>query len=319
MAKISEGLLCGVDVSLDTLDIAQSDGVTRRIANSAQAIKAWLSILPERSAIALEATGSYHEVLQDQAVERGHQVYLINGKQLHHYREAVGPRAKTDRHDAGLLLRYLSHERAHLRPQQPRDEAETRVWRLLKRRATLVRARAQLQLSLGGLEETEELSQLVGQQLKDAIRQLERLIHKAARGLGWTPMLRQCESIPGIGKLNAVGLVASFHRGHFERVDQFVAFLGMDVRVRDSGRYRGKRKLTKRGESELRRLLYNAAMSFARDPRYKPLYTRLRELGKSSTESYVILARKLIRIAYCLLSRGEFFDQARVKSPCLAT
>lgn len=41
-------------------------------------------------------------------------------------------------------------------------------------------------------------------------------------------------------------------RGRFKTSDAFIAFLGMDVRVRDSGGYRGRRKLTKAGDPELR-------------------------------------------------------------------
>ena len=37
--------------------------------------------------------------------------------------------------------------------------------------------------------------------------------------------------------------------------------MGLDVRVRDSGTFRGRRKLTKKGDPEVRRLLYNAAMA----------------------------------------------------------
>ena len=108
--------------------------------------------------------------------------------------------------------------------------------------------------------------------------------------------------------MNALALTTCYNRGDFRTSDQFVAFLGLDVRVRDSGKLRGKRKLTKRGDPEMRRLLYNAAMSFARDPRYKPLYDRLIERGMSSTAAYVILARKLVRVTFTLMARDMEFD-----------
>ena len=60
-------------------------------------------------------------------------------------------------------------------------------------------------------------------------------------------------SIPGIGSGNASALVVAYHRGSFAGSDAFISYLGLDVRIRESGYFRGKRKLTKRGEPELRR------------------------------------------------------------------
>jgi len=54
--------------------------------------------------------------------------------------------------------------------------------------------------------------------------------------------------------------------------DTFIAFMGMDVRVHDSDHFRGKRKLTKKGEPELRRILFNAAMRGWCDAHWEPYY-----------------------------------------------
>jgi hypothetical protein len=46
-----------------------------------------------------------------------------------------------------------------------------------------------------------------------------------------------------------------------ENADAFVAFTGLDPRPDDSGQHHGKRRLSKRGPTELCRLLYLAALS----------------------------------------------------------
>ena len=70
-----------------------------------EAVKAWLKGFSTPLAIAIEATNCYHEVLVEAAIAAGHVVYLIDPRKLHHYREATGGRAKTDRQDAILLAR----------------------------------------------------------------------------------------------------------------------------------------------------------------------------------------------------------------------
>ena len=318
MAEQVRTVIYGVDVAKATLEVASGEEGGESIANEARAIERWLRSLAAPACLAVEATGRYHEELVEQALSAGHRVYLIDGKQLHHYREAVGPRAKTDAEDARLLWRYLAHEHQQLRPISALGEGEKRLWRLLKRRAALVRIRKQLQASMSGLREMEELTGGVVKDLRAAVRELERMLRQQALDLGWGRELGICRSVPGIGELNALALVSCYHRGEFSGADQFIAFLGLDVRVKDSGQMRGKRKLTKRGEPELRRLLYNAAMSFARDPRYRALYDRLVAKGRSSTAAHVILARKLARVAFSLLRQGEWFDPTRFRA-CATT
>ena len=114
-------------------------------------------------------------------------------------------------------------------------------------------------------------------------------------------------SIPGIGPLNAAALVATYHRGAFANSDAFIAFIGMDVRLRESGHYRGKRKLTKRGEAELRRLLYCAAQPARCYQPFEDFYQRQLEKGLPKIAAKVILARKLARIAFTLISNQQMF------------
>lgn len=319
MADQSQPILCGVDVAKDSLDIAQAGQSAVCIPNTVQTIQQWLDSLPGKARIAMEATGRYHLALQEQATRCGHRVYLVNGKQLRHYREAVGVRAKTDPGDARLLLRYLQHEQNSLSPAKVLSAKEKQIWSLLQRRATLVKARNQLNQSLGSDPQTLALARSIGKVLNGSIARVDRRMLTLARRLGWAEAIKRCQGIPGIGPLNALALVVCFNRGDFRRADQFVAYLGLDVRVRDSGTCKGKRKLTKRGNAEMRRLLYNAAMSFARNPTYRPWYERYTARGLSSTAALMIVARKLVRIAFALLSKGEEFEVERFGGACVAT
>lgn len=307
MANFVKSILCGVDVCKDTLDIATSDETTTQIPNTRDGISQWLASLPEGSKLAVESTGRYHEAVQELAVGAGFDVYILNGHQLHHYRQAVGPRAKTDVHDAQLLRRYLCHEHGQLTSVTPLNDQQKRLWQLLKQRAMLIKTRTQLTLSMQGDTDVQSVSQGIVSELNLAIKKIEQWMFALAKALHWESDLQHCRSVPGIGPINALALVTCFHRGTFQRVDQFIAYMGLDVRVRDSGRLRGKRKLTKRGEPEMRRLLYMAAWSFAKHPKFLPLYEQMRSRGLSATAVNVAMARKLARIAFALMKKGEDF------------
>jgi transposase len=55
----------------------------------------------------------------------------------------------------------------------------------------------------------------------------------------------------------------------FERADQVVAYAGLDIAVRQSGKWRGEAKLSKRGSGRLRRILYMTAVRCIRRKRLR--------------------------------------------------
>ena len=320
MEKQVEERTVGVDVAKSWLDIYVSEiGELERIENTEGAIEEWLRGLPGSARIAIEATNRYHELFIERAHTQGHRIYVIDAFRLSRYRDAIGHRAKTDRHDAELLARYLQQEHEHLRRWQPRDPRHARLWRLLKRRATLVQTNVRLRQSLADIGALDDAAKELIRHCQQLVRQVDRELLAQARRLGWQQDLQRSRGIPGLGPTTSLALVATFHRHSFRNADAFVAFIGLDVRVRDSGKFRGRRKLTKKGDPEIRRLLYNAAMSGCKDSHWQPYYQSLRDRGFSGTAALMALARKLVRVCYALLNNQLSFDPEKRKLPCNAT
>ena len=320
MAKQVNECTIGVDVAKDWLDIYTDDrGDSQRIDNNQAAIDKWLGGLTGPVLIAIEATNIYHDLFIEGAHEQGHRVYVIDAFKLSRYRDAVGHRAKTDAHDAELLARYLQQEKQHLRCWQPRDPRQVRLWRLLKRRATLVQTGVRLRQSLADIDALDDAANALIGHCQQLVRKVDRELQAQARRLGWQPDLQRSCGMPGLGPTTSLALVALFHRHHFRSADAFVAFIGLDVRVRDSGKFRGRRKLTKKGDPEIRRLLYNAAMAGCRDPYWKPYYQSLRDRGFSGTAALMILARKMVRVCFALLQKQVSFDPESRTVACKTT
>jgi transposase len=320
MAPESVAVIIGVDVCKERLDLFEYHSARAySISNDAAAIKAWLDGFAGRLKLALEPTNRYHLGLAEAAHARGHEVYLIDPYRLSHYRAGLGRRAKTDAQDAQLLARFLEREIGELRPWEPMIPGQQRFWQLLKRRAALVRCKVQLNQSLTGLGLLQEDAEALVQQCEQMIRKLDRALLKQAQELGWAEWIERCQAIPGVGPLTAMALVASWQRGQFRSVDSFVAFLGLDVRVKQSGRWQGRCKLTKKGDGEVRRLLYNAAMQGRRSSQWAPYYLRLRERGMSSTAALVALSRKLAKVSFALLQTNSEFVPVAFENACVST
>ena len=93
-----------------------------------------------------------------------------------------------------------------------------------------------------------------------------------------------------------------------------MAYCGLDVGVRQSGKKSGQSGLTKQGDSELRRLLYLAAQSNLRSKNspFRAQYERERAKGLSTTAALCAVARKLARLAWSLHKHGTSYDPERV-------
>ena len=124
------------------------------------------------------------------------------------------------------------------------------------------------------------------------------------------------DAVPGIGPVTAVAVAACLTTKQFDHPDRFVAYIGLDVRVRDSGQRRGQRTLSHQGDAELRRLLYLCALANvrARDPAnpFKVQYARERAKGLATTAALCAVARKLARVCWSLAAHGTQYEATRV-------
>ena len=306
----------GVDVSKETLvTCVHHSGACRTLANQRGAIQAWLKTLPAGSAIGMEATSTYHELLADLAQSAGRPVYVLNPKDVHRYAKGIGVRAKTDRVDAALIARYIEREHSQLHLYCPPSAEQRQLQRLLNRRAKLTRTRSSVQQSLHGLHGLKTpLRQLL--ERFDALiamidARIKLLINACPKRQAANARLR---SIKGVGPVVAPALLNPLERFAFASADSFVAYIGFDLRADDSGPRKGRRRLSKHGPSELRRLAYTAAMAAVTSPAWKPLYKHYLAKELSRTAALVIIARKIIRTAWSVYTHNTTFDPQRLTS-----
>jgi transposase len=302
----------GVDVGKKELVIAcAGESGVIAIRNCPKAIAAWLKTLPPASTVGMESTSRYHEALASAAHAAGHRVFVLNPKDVHHYAKGIGQRGKTDPVDARLIARYLDKEADRLHPWVPPSPFERALLDLLRQRGKLVDTRTALRQSLGQHGKRMPEMQRLLKSLEAAIAALEKQIRQALRDdLARGPLAARLRTIPGIGHQVGAWLALYIRRLPFARVASWIAYTGLDPRPADSGRKRGKRRITKRGPGDLRQALHMAAMAFSRSKLGKPMYQRLKD-RLSTTEAYVVIARQLARLAWAIHISDAPFDPDR--------
>jgi len=298
----------GVDVSKRTLDCFLG-GTSFVVANGKRAIAKLLKSLAAGTVIGLESTGDYWRLLADMAVEWGFCVYLVAPNKSKSYRQSLPWRANTDKIAAEALARYVEREHDQLRPYVPLPPAVLALVRLFRRRMKVLDAKVGLELSFSAVPELKKEGAALLKHMQAAVERFDQAIALRASQLpGYGELLR----VTGLGPVCVAGLLTCFARGEFATAEALVSFVGLDPRPNDSGEKHGKRYLAKKGDPYVRRALYMAAMSASITRLWEPLFQRYVKRGLAKTEAYCILARKLVRVAWAVKTKGVAFD------PCIA-
>jgi transposase len=273
--------LIGVDVAKASLSSCTHGLAGRQdLSNDEVSIGSWLATLPSHAAIAVESTGRYHLKLVRMAHASGRRVFVLNARDVYFYAKALGARGKTDRTDAKVIARYLAEHQDSLRPWLPGTAAQERLQELLRCRTGVTTKRMSLRqvmrdvpgldVAVGRLEQQfDELLQQIDAQVADVLAQDAQLSQGCAA---------------------------------------LVAYSGLDPRPNDSGARTGRRRISKRGSPELRRQLYMAAFAASHSKALGPLYLSIKAKGFKPTQALVILARKLLRIAWAVWKTRKPFD-----------
>lgn len=251
----------------------------------------------------VEATGVYHEAVAEALHEAGARVSVVNPADVHHFARSQGGVSKTDRHDARVLALF-AHERRPAAWQPPPAEVR-QLQALLQRLEALERDlqrehnRREKACTQGDTAVLESIDTIIA-----ALQaEYQRLRQQIDTHIDRHPRLRNdrrlLESIPGVGAKLARRLLALMHAHHFHCASQMAAYLGLAPRADQSGKSERPARLSKRGDAQLRALLYFPAVVAARhNPDIAAQWRRLRHAGKARMACIGAAMRKLVHIAF---------------------
>lgn len=307
---ITAATLIGIDVSRDWLDgFCLPSGRRFRLPNSADGharLAGIIAALPAPAKIGFEATGGQEWALWTRLVEAGLDAVQLPPAQIKAFALSWGRRAKTDRIDAELIVRFMA-----FRPDAGRrlPSAKLRVLRALTtRRSQVVEMRKRLMAQIGARTRqgvAADLDTMDGElraMLEVQIRELEQRINSilvqeeilAAKA----QLLR---SIPGIGPVSAAMLLAEMPELGRMTAGEAASMTGLAPVPRDSGAMRGRRMIAG-GRRALRQVLFQAALAAAcHNPVLRSVAKRLKEKGKPHKLVIIAIARRLITIANAVL------------------
>jgi transposase len=110
-------------------------------------------------------------------------------------------------------------------------------------------------------------------------------------------------SMKGLGVVTVAGLIGEVGDfSKFRTQSEIMKLAGLDLYEISSGKRKGQRRISKRGRSLLRKLLYNAAISTIRKNGIMcEYYNSLIGRGMKRTSALIVIAKKLLRIIHAMV------------------
>jgi transposase len=225
-------------------------------------------------------------------------------------------RSKTDALDAQVLARFARERQPDAWTPPPQVYHELRQ-RLVARDGLLTmrqQARNQrhalLQWPVVIASVREHLDQVIAM-LDTQVTALDAEISHALADGAWAESAVLLTSIRGIGLVTSAWLlVGTLNFTACPSADAASAYVGLVPLARESGSsVRGRAQIGHGGHARLRTALYMATLTAARfNPVIKAQYARLRAVGKPPKVARCAAARKLLHLAYAVVTKRQPFD-----------
>lgn len=297
----------GIDVSKGSLNVAEhTTGKRWQVSNDESGIRRLVKELGKAgpALVVMESTGGYEAPAAFALNRAGIRCAVVNPREVRDFARATKKLAKTDALDAGVLAHFGAVIRPEPRPVSDEETAELEA--LLARRRQVVEmitaeknrlhtarkpVRGQIEEHIAYLEkEKEETDSDLGGRIKESpVQQMKDKILRSVPGVGDTLSATLLVDLPELGVLNR---------------KQIAALVGVAPFNRDSGAFRGKRRIWG-GRAQVRAALYMAALVASRyNPAIRAYYTRLCEAGKAKKVALVACMRKLLTILNSMVKHG---------------
>jgi transposase len=297
----------GIDVSKDSLDLGLSESAeSGKFANSVQGITELTDHLVqlEPSLIVVEATGGYETAAVASLAAARLPVVVVNPRQVRDFARSCGKLAKTDAIDARILAQFGQT----FRPEpKPLPDAQSReIQALVARRSQILEmiTTETNRLHTAPLDVEVDIRMHIAY-LKERLSCIDGDIAQALKGSPvWREKDQIIRSVPGAGPVLSSTLIAHLPElGSLNR-RQIALLVGVAPINRDSGRYRGSRRIWG-GRGRVRSSLYMATLVASRhNPVIRDFYLRLINAGKAKKVALVACMRRLLTILNAMIKHG---------------
>ena len=266
--------------------------------------------------INMEATGIYYESCALFLYQQGFSVSVVLPDKAKKYMAAIGFKSKNDAIDAKGLAQMAAEQ--SLKIWQPLGGFFYTLRQMTRQHESLQEQKTTIKNRLHALEHGMYRNKMIEKQLTKLVLLIDSQIGAIEKAIDAqlktdvevsAKVSNVCQ-MKGLGTLTIAKILAETNGFIlFENSKQLVSYAGYDVIENESGKHKGKTKISKKGNSRIRRALFMPAFSVVRWE-VKPfigLFERTIEKHNIKMKSYVAVQKKLLTTIYAIYKSGEGF------------
>jgi transposase len=318
----------GLDVSskdikacLATIDHEQHVKVksSKTIANTQKGmhellawIKKWYSQSEAPLSVCMEATGVYHENCAYFLHDKGFSVSIVLPNKAKKYIQAIGIKSKNDSIDAKGLAQMGAEQKLEVWEPMGGFYYELRV---------LTRQHQSLKESLSAEQSRLHAANAASQQVSFEIKQIKSLISFLEKQIDKLEVeikrlmdsdetlkkkFKKVMKLYGISYISSATIIAE--TGGFvlfKNYKQVVSYAGYDIVENQSGKRVGKTKISKKGNSRIRRMLYMPSLTAKKQKGsiFEQLFQRVYDRTGIRMKGVVAVQKKLLLMIYYIWTK----------------
>lgn len=314
-----------IDTCISVIDEEQKVKMlgTRKFDNSKSGIKALVDWVERKAKLELpifyvmEATGIYYEKLAWHLSSLELPVSVLLPTKAKRYLESIGYKSKNDKTDSIGLARMGAEQNLSL--WQKPDESILHLRGLTRQREKLQETKTNFQNQLDAYTTSEVVNKDIVKQLNQMIKLIKKQVKENEKSIievikkdsVLEERVNEIVKVGGLGIITVATVIAETNAFKlFNNTRQLVSYAGYDIVENQSGSHVGRTKISKKGNSHIRRILFMPAFTAVKkEPIFNKLYTRVFERTKKKMKGYVAVQRKLLVLIYTLWKSNESYDR----------
>lgn len=261
----------------------------------------------------MEATGVYYESLAYYLWELDHIIHVLLPNKAKKFADSLNIKSKTDKVDS-KILGQMGVERSLLK-----WSLSSKIYRVLRtlvrERQQVIKERTRCKNQLHAETYSAEPLRTTLTRMRNHIKYLDKQVDAIEKEIEKTlskdqyvaQKVKKITSVPGLRSITVVTVVAeTLGFANISSIKQLNSYSGYDVQIRESGKWKGKSRISKKGNSHIRQAMYMPSLSsITHTQTYKQFYNRLNEKKQNGLISGTAVQRKLVGLIYTLWKKDE--------------
>jgi len=263
--------------------------------------------------IVMEATGVYYENLAYYLSDQGFNLCVLLPNKAKNYARTLENKSKTDSIDSKVLTQ-LGLERKLVHWEIP-NPLYRELKSLTRERTSLLSMSLQLKNQLHAKKHSFSPGKTTVKRINSLLKKYKNLIKAVEEEIesllqsdnDLAAKVKKIKTIKGVGLITIASILAETNGfALIKNRKQLASYAGLDVVLNESGKRRGKTRISKKGNSNLRHSVYMPALTAVRyNVEFKNLYVRIIEQKSIKKIGLIAVARKILLLVYTLWKNNK--------------